>query len=129
MKFLQRWEGRSLAEGRDSFFPAKVPGNIQKDYADANGYDENAPRGQCTLDRIDVNGNYEPSNCRWVDLFAQANNKRNSTHISINGESKTLSEWCRIYGTNPSRVRARMNSGWDLERAITTPIRKINKYE
>jgi beta-mannosidase len=38
MKFLQRWEGRSLSENRDSFFPAKVPGNIQKDYADANGF-------------------------------------------------------------------------------------------
>ena len=41
-----------------------------------NGYDPSAPYGKCTLDRIDVNGNYEPSNCRWVDFKTQANNKR-----------------------------------------------------
>lgn len=40
------------------------------------GYDENAPRGQCTIDRINVEGNYEPSNCRWADAITQANNKR-----------------------------------------------------
>ena len=47
-----------------------------KKWAIENGYDENAKYGDCTLDRIDVNGNYEPSNCRWVDLKVQANNKR-----------------------------------------------------
>lgn len=43
-----------------------------------NGYDKNAPFGKCTLDRINNNGNYEPLNCRWVDMKIQANNKRNS---------------------------------------------------
>ena len=41
-----------------------------------NGYDENAPYGECTIDRIDVNGNYEPSNCRWVGMNIQRMNKR-----------------------------------------------------
>lgn len=44
----------------------------------ANGYDETAGRGKCTIDRVDVNGNYCPENCRWVDMKIQQNNKRNS---------------------------------------------------
>ena len=47
-------------------------------WAFANGYDETAKQGECTLDRIDVNGNYEPSNCRWVDMKTQQNNRRNN---------------------------------------------------
>lgn len=47
-----------------------------REWALKSGYDENAPRGKCTLDRIDVNGNYEPSNCRWVDMKVQRQNQR-----------------------------------------------------
>lgn len=46
------------------------------EWAYSNGYNENAKRGECTIDRINVNGNYEPSNCRWVDMKTQSNNKR-----------------------------------------------------
>lgn len=49
---------------------------IFEKWAFSNGYDENAKFGDCTLDRIDVNGNYEPSNCRWVSMAEQNKNKR-----------------------------------------------------
>jgi len=47
-----------------------------RDWAMANGYDPKAKRGECTIDRIDVDGNYEPSNCRWVDMKVQRQNQR-----------------------------------------------------
>lgn len=47
-----------------------------RDWAIESGYVEDAPRGKCTIDRIDCNGNYEPDNCRWVDMKVQSVNKR-----------------------------------------------------
>lgn len=60
-----------------------------------NGYEDDL-----TIDRIDVNGNYEPSNCRWVDIITQANNTRRNLYITINGETKSLRQWYRIYNPN-----------------------------
>ena len=49
---------------------------VFREWAYSNGYDENAERSKCTIDRIDVNGDYEPNNCRWVGMDIQARNKR-----------------------------------------------------
>lgn len=63
------------------------------EWAYANGYDENAERGECTIERKDVNGNYEPSNCEWITIQQQQRNKRTNVFITINGETKILTDW------------------------------------
>lgn len=98
-----------------------------RDWALQKGYNENAKRGDCTLDRIDVNGNYCPSNCRWANSKVQANNKRFNTRVGINGEYHTVSEWCDIYGIKSNIVWTRVGRGWDLIEAIITPPRVPRK--
>lgn len=82
-------------------------------WAMANGY-----RDDLTLDRIDVNGNYEPNNCRWVDMTCQNNHTSKNHYITHNGETKTASEWARQYGINRSLFNMRIRRGWSFEKAI-----------
>lgn len=86
------------------------------DWSVENGYNENL-----SIDRIDVNGNYEPSNCRWVDDITQSNNCRTNIYVTLNGVTKTLKQWCREYKTNYSRVYYRVTHGWRLEDSLVTP--------
>lgn len=95
------------------------------EWAYSNGYDENAERGECTIDRIDVNGNYEPSNCRWTNTETQSNNKSSNRYFEIDGVTKTLSEWCREYGNLcVQSVWHRIENGMDIKSALTKPMRK-----
>ena len=87
------------------------------DWALENGYDENAERGECTIDRIDVNGDYEPSNCRWVSMKEQSRNRRNTIYLNKDGEKIPLSEICEKQGLNYSRIRGRMARGKTFEEA------------
>lgn len=80
-----------------------------RDWALSHGYNPDAPYGKTTLDRIDVNGDYSPENCRLVDMKTQANNKRNNVYIKINGETKTMKEWAEIYGVSYKTV---INRHW-----------------
>ena len=88
------------------------------DWAMANGYDENAQKGECTIDRIDVNGNYEPSNCRWVSMEVQAKNKSTNHYLEMNGEKHTISDWSRILNIPSARITARLKLGWTEQEAL-----------
>jgi hypothetical protein len=92
------------------------------DWAIVNGYDENAPRGKCTIERINNDGNYCPSNCRWATSLEQGSNKRNNTLIKIRNETKTLSQWCRIFKITSDLVGKRIKSGISPILALTNPI-------
>lgn len=80
-------------------------------WAYENGYDENAPHGKCTIDRIDVNGNYEPSNCRWVDMKMQSYNRRNTTKIMIDGREMSIKEISEKYDIPVKTIRSRIDVG------------------
>jgi hypothetical protein len=73
-----------------------------------------------TIERIDNDGDYTPTNCEWAPTKTQANNTRTNSYITWNGERKTLQQWADITGIKRSLIRARLNSGWSIERALTT---------
>ncbi len=77
-----------------------------------------------TLDRIDRDGNYEPSNCRWASLSEQARNKKDTHHLTLGDVTKPLIAWAEELGVNPNTFRMRKRYGWNDERIITTPARK-----
>jgi len=93
-------------------------------WAIQNGY-----RDDLEIDRINVNGNYEPSNCRWADHLTQGNNRRTNHIITINGVTKTASEWGREYGLNSKTILYRLKIGWKNEELLSKPyvIREENR--
>lgn len=94
-----------------------------REWALANGYDDSL-----TLDRIDANGDYCPENCRWVTLKEQARNRRNTIYVEFHGERVPLSQLSEEYNVDPDLVYSRVVAlGWDVERALTTPKRRITR--
>lgn len=91
-----------------------------KKWALENGYDS-----KLQIDRIDNNGNYEPSNCRWVTRKINCNNRNNNIRITWQNETKTIAEWARLYNIESNTLRGRLDRGWSIEKSLLTPVKII----
>ena len=91
------------------------------DWAMSHGYDEKAPRGQCTIDRIDSNGDYSPDNCRIIGITEQENNRTNNHVITYKGNKYTLAQAEAVFGIPQRLLWKRLNYGWDIDRAMEEP--------
>ena len=82
------------------------------------------PFDGATIGRINNDGNYEPSNCEWQTQEQQNNNTRRSRLITFNGKTQSIRDWAEEYNIGTRRLWERLNRGWDMQRAVTTPCPK-----
>lgn len=78
-----------------------------------------------SIDRINVNGNYEPGNVRWATPQEQQRNTRRSRVVMFRGESMCLADWGDRVGIPGHAISLRIREGWTVERALTQPLRQV----
>ena len=89
-------------------------------WAESSGYEEGL-----TIERVDVDGNYQPDNCKWITQSEQLLNTTRTLNIEYNGQTKTLKEWSDVLGIKYDTLYARINyPNWSVERAFTEPVNR-----
>lgn len=116
IKICEEWSGK---QGLKNFY----------NWAIENGY-----KKDLSIDRIDNNGDYEPSNCRWATSREQSNNRTTNRLITYNKETHTLAEWSRILGISYNILQSRLNKdNWTIEESFfgkaKTYRRRVLKYD
>lgn len=111
-KHYKRYGGRGIkvcAEWEHDF-------EAFREWSLLNGYSE-----ELTIDRIDVDGNYEPSNCRWATYETQSNNMSSNHFLTFKGETHTVSEWSKLLGIPKSTIHNRLKRGKTIEEVLKAP--------
>ena len=103
-------------------------------WAENNGYlnflNDMGPRpsNQHSIDRIDVNGDYCPENCRWATRKEQGRNKQRSRYVVAFGQTKTVAEWSELFGVAENTITFRLNSGFAPYLAVSLRGHKDRKW-
>lgn len=92
-------------------------------WATRNGYDS-----VLSIDRVNNNGNYEASNCRWSNRIEQNNNSRHNVCLEYNGQTKTIHQWSDVLGISYANLQRRIKTGWTVEKAFNTPVKAYKTY-
>lgn len=92
-----------------------------RDWAIGNGYEDGL-----SIERVNNDGNYEPNNCKWIPLSDQAKNTGRTVRLTVDGETRSLSEWSRVSGISKNTIHYRVFvKNMDPRLALTTPVIKI----
>jgi hypothetical protein len=81
------------------------------------------PSLQHSIERIDVNGNYAPENCKWATQREQCRNRRSNSIIEVDGLSLCVAEWAEKCGIKATTITMRLRGGWSASDAVKTPVK------
>lgn len=86
------------------------------------------PTPDHSLDRINVDGNYEPGNVRWADILTQTNNQRSNRRLTFNGKNQTIAEWSRELNISQSVIHNRLRRKWPIKDVLSTAVLKHGSH-